>query len=125
MTRTRKALQLAVAAGLVFGVSIGVWRIRDSQKPAVVRVAYRDFRPYVFLSPKGPDGFAAEVIGEAARRANVQLEWVRVSSGDLDEMLINGSADLFPLLTLTPERARTLHLSAPWWQNELMLISAT
>jgi ABC-type amino acid transport substrate-binding protein len=84
--------------------------------PQTLRVAYDEFYPYVGLDGAGgPTGLAVQVVREAAARAGIPLVWVRVT--DAEAALRSGQADLFPLLTVTPERRRDWYFSVPWWES--------
>jgi diguanylate cyclase (GGDEF)-like protein len=89
----------------------------------LVRVAYNHFPPYIDLGPNGvPVGFAAEIFAEAARQAKVDIQWVEIE-GSADQAFSEGKADLYPLMTVTPERETRFYMSAPWWENQFALIS--
>jgi diguanylate cyclase (GGDEF)-like protein len=88
-----------------------------------VRVAYNHFPPYLDNGPHGtPVGFAAEMLTQAARRAKIDIRWVEIK-GSADQAFSEGKADLYPLMTVTPERESRFYMSAPWWENQFALIS--
>jgi signal transduction histidine kinase len=68
-----------------------------------------------------PAGFAVDVVKEAARRLNIQLEWVPIQSGP-EAFLKNGGIDLYPLFAHTPERRGHVYASQAWWESPLALI---
>ena len=89
----------------------------------LVRVAYNRFPPYVDVGPRGvPVGFAVEILTQAARQAKIDIRWVEIP-GSADQAFSEGKADLYPLMTVTPERELQFHMSAPWWENQFALIS--
>ena len=95
-----------------------------TRRPAVsmLRVGYADFYPYIGRDARGgPTGLAVQVVSAAAVRAGIHLEWVRVAEAEAS--LRSGEADLYPLLTITPERRRHLHFSVPWWESGQALLS--
>jgi len=62
-----------------------------------------------------------ELIREAARRRGIQLQWILESH--LEEHLLNDrSLDLWPLITITPERLRTMHITEPYLETELCFL---
>src|SRR5260370_18420352 len=65
----------------------------------------------------GPTGLAIELVRDAARRHGIRLEWV-FQPGSSERALRNRKVDLWPLLTITPERKRVLHISDPYMQHE-------
>ena len=64
----------------------------------------------------GPTGLAIELVRDAARRHGIRLQWVLQPGSE--GALRNGKVDLWPLLTITPERKRVLHISDPYMQHE-------
>ncbi len=91
--------------------------------PPVVRVAYNEFPPYVDKGPDGaPAGFAVEIFSQAARKAKIQIQWVRIR-GAADEAFAQGKADMYPLMTITPKRESRFYMSPPWWENQFALVS--
>jgi PAS domain S-box-containing protein len=69
----------------------------------------------------GPDGsatgLAIELVREAARRRGIRLEWVH-QGGGADAALRDHKVDLWPLLTLVPERIDRLHITEPYLETE-------
>jgi len=113
------------AAGLVLLCLSGVAGMRGwgvFHRP-LVRVAYNRFPPYVDVGPHGtPVGFAVEILALAAWRAKIDVRWVEIPAS-ADQAFSEGKADLYPLMTVTPERESQFHMSAPWWENQFALIS--
>ena len=68
------------------------------------------------------DGLAVEVVAEAARRAGIRLQWVDSPEGP-DAALRSGKVDLWPLLSILPERKRYVHVSDPWMAGERCLVT--
>jgi PAS domain S-box-containing protein len=60
-----------------------------------------------------PTGLAVELVKEAARRRGIGLRWVRHHEGS-ETALRTGAVDLWPLITITPERLKVIHISAPY-----------
>ena len=60
-----------------------------------------------------PTGLAVELVREAARRRGIRLQWVRRHEGS-ETALRTGAVDLWPLITITPDRLQLLHISAPY-----------
>ena len=121
--RHRKIVWVAALMAVISLAS--VWILRDTSvfRRPLVRVAYNQFPPYVDIGPNGsPVGFAVEILTQAARRAKVDLQWVAIT-GSADEAFAQGKADMYPLMTITPEREAAFHMSAAWWENQFALIS--
>src|ERR1051326_2110008 len=68
------------------------------------------------------DGLGVDVVSEAARRAGIRLEWVDSPEGP-DQALASQRVELWPLLTVLPERTRSLYISDPWIISERCLIT--
>src|SRR6266404_4877902 len=68
------------------------------------------------------DGLGVAVVSEAARRAGIRLLWVDSPEGP-DEALGSKHVELWPLLTILPERKRTLHITEPWMVSERCLVT--
>jgi PAS domain S-box-containing protein len=60
-----------------------------------------------------PTGLAVELVREAARRRGIALQWVRRDESS-EAALRSGAVDLWPLMTITAERLKVLHISAPY-----------
>ncbi len=105
---------LAVVASLFYVASAG---------PAVLRVGYNEFPPFVIpVENQRPQGLAVEIVERAADKSGVHLQWVKVS-GTIDDAFHKGEIDLYPLLTITELRKADLYFSEPWWLNDIGLVS--
>ena len=62
-----------------------------------------------------------QVVETAAERSGIRLEWIVVA--DAEKALRSGEVDLFPLLTVTPDRERDLHIGPAWWESTQTLLS--
>lgn len=69
-------------------------------------------------SDRQPTGRVVELIREAARRRGVELQWIE-SPESSEAALRSGKVDLWPLVTITPERRKFLHFSAPYLDSVL------
>jgi hypothetical protein len=110
-------------AGLAAG-GFGYWRA--TRHPAVpartLRIGYQHNPPYQVHHAGGPPtGLAVETVAEAAHRAGLTLEWTEVPAGP-DEALRTAAVDLWPLITIRPERRAKLYISAPWLQADHVLV---
>ncbi|MGI8744493.1 MAG: ATP-binding protein [Bryobacteraceae bacterium] len=90
----------------------------------IYRVGADHAPPYYFIREDGSvEGFAVDVIGEAARRRGISLRWVPLRIHDPTEAFREGWVDLWPALSPTAERQRSFHLTQPWLRNNYCLIS--
>jgi diguanylate cyclase (GGDEF)-like protein/PAS domain S-box-containing protein len=118
----KRAFGVAAAAiGLaVVWLAMGGFFFEQHEKP--LRAGYNEFSPYITVTSDGqPAGLAVDVIREAAERSGQGLVWVRVDDGE--KALSDGRIDLYPLLTVTPQRVGKFHFSDYWWQNSPELVS--
>ncbi len=86
------------------------------------RIGFEHSPPRQLVMPDGrPTGSVVEIVTEAARRANVRLEWIRVWKGP-DQALNSGAVDLWPVLNGLPGR-RGLHITDPFFEINYWLTS--
>ncbi len=109
--KTALVLATALAVLAVGGVYL---KFGPGSKPLrPLRVGANHSPPYSFLSPAGSaSGFQIDLIAQAASRLGIPLEWVPAPEGP-DIAFQTGKVDLWPLLTVTEERGRVLHLTHP------------
>src|SRR5690348_1741847 len=98
---------LLVGLGLVAIAGAGVytfhpWRAVDR----TLRIGFQISPPYHFPDAQGnPTGPVVEIVRLAARRRNVQLQWVFSPEGP-EKALASGAVDLWPMIADLPERDR-------------------
>jgi signal transduction histidine kinase/DNA-binding response OmpR family regulator len=78
--------------------------------------------PRQFVDAQGrPYGSVIDLLREAARRADVKLDWVHVPEGP-DRGLSDGIVDLWPVVSQLPERNR-FHFTEPYAQVTYWLVT--
>jgi PAS domain S-box-containing protein len=89
------------------------------------RIGWQSIPPYQQAGEDGaPTGLAIELVRDAARRRGIQLQWVW-EPGSSEEALRSKKVDLWPLMTITAERRRFIHITDPYLQHEnSMLVRA-
>ena len=103
---------LAVAVALVVVFRRQLTRSGFS-RTAVYRIGYGNDVPLHFKGPDGqPTGLAVELVQEAARRRGIQLQWIEGTGFNQERM------DLWVLQSITPERAKSVHLTEAYLQTE-------
>jgi PAS domain S-box-containing protein len=115
-----RVLKWTVGAGLVLalGVYVAISRGHGVIRDRVYRIGWHEDPPFQQMGDDGSaSGSSVELIREAARRAGIRLEWVWRSDNS-EDALRNNRVDLWPLITITPERRRFLHISDPYMQHE-------
>jgi signal transduction histidine kinase/CheY-like chemotaxis protein len=81
------------------------------------RIGYHQTEPFVSRGPEGqPVGFAKDVLAEAARRANLKLEWVFVPQG-AHAAFQSGAIDLFPRSSAVAGLARAPYITESWFES--------
>ena len=86
--------------------------------PRTYRIGWTDSPPFEAPGADGqPTGFAVNLIRTAAARRGIRLQWVlwnRTSEIAFAEKAI----DLWPVMTITPERLRHFYISEPYLETE-------
>src|SRR5262245_31173594 len=93
------AIALLLASGTYLAIN-HLWRIDDR----VYRIGWQDVPPFQYKAKDGSlAGVAVELVRDAARRRGIRLQWVWYP-GSSEGALRNRDVDLWPLITITPER---------------------
>ena len=114
------AVALAAAAPGIF-----LWQTaqRRTIPDRVYRIGWELDAPFQIMGQDGqPKGLAIDVVRDAARRRGIRLQWIRRPEGSEAALLAN-SVDLWPFLTVTPERTKVLHISEPYLETEHCLLA--
>ena len=113
------AVWIAVACLALLGGLYIAWSTKGWYDPSrTYRIGWENDPPFEEAGGNGiPTGFAVELVREAARRRGIRLEWVR-SPASSEAALRSGAVDLWPLMTITPERRNVVHISDPYLQHE-------
>ena len=78
--------------------------------------------PFQLRGPDGqPTGLAVDIVRQAARRRGIGLQWVYWNNSS-ELALRTKAVDLWPLITITPERLKVIHISAPYIETEHCLL---
>lgn len=89
----------------------------------VLKMGYEHSPPVQLVDPAGRiRGPVYEVLGEAARRKGIRLEWVHCPEGP-DRSLASGKADLWPLIADIPERRERLRITQPYLRTRWWLVT--
>src|SRR5271169_5848536 len=87
-----------------------------------LKIGFQNSPPYHYPDAHGsPIGPAVDLMKEAARRQNIELEWVYSPQGP-EKALSSGSVDLWPILGDLPERRRVMYISQPWVKMTYLLL---
>ena len=113
-------------AGIGLVVSLGVYLAGNNRKlhdaAEVYRIGWESDPPFQQPGANGEaTGFAVDIVREAAKRRGIRLDWINSQAGS-ESSLRQGLVDLWPLMTITPERTRVLHLTDPYMQHDHYLV---
>ena len=112
-------MALLAVAVLATGTVIAPW---GKERPRSVRIGVNDSPPYVSRQPDGTlAGATIAVLGEAARRRRMRVEWVFLPEGP-DSALKKGKVDVWHLVTDLPDRRRYIHFTDPWLRTTHFLV---
>jgi signal transduction histidine kinase/CheY-like chemotaxis protein len=105
-------------------VAVAGFLILHTTGPAPVwRVGYFPFPPYMMQKADGgPDGFVIQLVEEAARQRNIRFRWVFAEAGP-DHAFEKQLIDIYPMAADLPPRKQQYHVSEPWWENNMGLVS--
>jgi signal transduction histidine kinase/ActR/RegA family two-component response regulator len=117
--RTRRVLVFSL---LAVWIVLSIWASRRPVGDRVYRIGYTDSFPFTARDADGkPQGFAYDVIVEAARRKQIELEWVYTTL-PVEDAFASQRLDLWPRLSITPERQNRFHLTDPWMRLSFVLV---
>jgi diguanylate cyclase (GGDEF)-like protein/PAS domain S-box-containing protein len=90
--------------------------------PRPIRVGINQSSPYAFIArDQTITGPSKEVITEAARRRGIPVEWVVAPEGP-DAALASGKVDVWPLVTILPERRGRIFFTSAWLKSRFCLL---
>ncbi len=108
-----------IAVALLVAAALLVWTFIEKScvTSRVYTIGWENDPPDEFPDSKGqPTGMIVEIVREAAQRSGIQLQWVRHDESS-EAALRSGGVDLWSSMTITPERAKILHISAPYLES--------
>src|ERR1019366_2150362 len=109
----RRRVWAVTGAGLLTMTLAAAWLLHRPYAGHTYRIGVRTNSQYSIVAADGRvSGIAVDVVSEAARRAGIHLLWIPSPEGP-DEALVSKKVDLWPALTMLPERRRRLHISDP------------
>jgi two-component system cell cycle sensor histidine kinase/response regulator CckA len=116
-----RTVALIVAGLLAIGAG-WLWLRPRTLENRVYRIGWMISPPFEVAGPDGgAAGIAVDLVNLAARRRGIQITWVRWPQSS-ESALRTGSVDLWPLITVTPERLKVLHISEPYLRHEHCLL---
>jgi PAS domain S-box-containing protein len=106
---------------LVIGSAVYFFSIRPGSPPRSYRIGWQYAPPYQVASSGQPTGLAVELVREAARRRGIELTWIRWQDSS-ESALREKAVDMWPLITITPERLKSFHITEPYMEAEHTLL---
>ena len=99
-------------------MAVGQARVEDR----VYRIGYENQPPLHFLGKDGrATGLAVDLVAEAARRRGIRLQW-QVEPEGSEAALTAKKVDLWPMMTVRPERMGVVYISEPYRDFDVCLL---
>jgi PAS domain S-box-containing protein len=118
----KTAILIAAASVAVALIAIAVRLRGPGYADRVYRIGWEMSPPFQTRGDDGkPSGLAVDLVREAARRRGIRLEWVYWNKGS-EFALRSKALDLWPLITVTPDRLKWFHISEPYTGAEHALL---
>jgi PAS domain S-box-containing protein len=112
-----KALWWTTILALVIGAWFGSRLLRPRIQDRVYTIGWQSSPPFQQKAEDGsPAGLAIDLVRDAARRRGIRLKWVWHPDSS-EAALRSREVDLWPLMTITPEREKVVHISKPYLQH--------
>ena len=120
---TRKKWIITLGCLLVLAAAIGWFEIRHpTLEQRIYRIGFDDDPPQHYIGKDGKlTGLVVEVIDEAARRRGIRLQWVPEPESS-ESALKARKVDLWPVMTIRPERKGVVYITEPYRQDEICFI---
>ncbi|HTX38855.1 MAG TPA: histidine kinase dimerization/phospho-acceptor domain-containing protein [Bryobacteraceae bacterium] len=120
--KPRGHILLAACLLTLVGAASMRWYVQWRLRRHLFRIGFENSMVSQFVDREGkPRGPAIEIVSEAARRAGIHLEWVRVTTG-VDRALTEGQVELWPLVGRFPDRTG-MYVSLPWRTQQYWAVS--
>jgi signal transduction histidine kinase len=122
VTRTAKWSILVVAFVAVAGVLLWLQLRTPPLENRLYRIGWMNSQPFQLRGPDGKaSGISVDLVNEAARRRGIALEWVYWPDSS-ESALKSKKVDLWPLITITPERLKSFYISDPYQIHDHCLL---
>ena len=120
---SRVSRPVAMGAVVALAVAVGWFETRhnnfDHQR--IYLIGFDDQPPQHFVGPDGrPTGLAVDLIDEAARRSKIHIKW-QLEPESSEVALKSKKVDLWPLMTIRPERQKIVYITDPYREDTICL----
>jgi len=114
---------IALSGLLIAAAALGWFEMRPPKlDQRIYRIGFDNAPPQHFIGEDGrPTGLAVDLIGEAARRSGIRLQW-QLEPESAEAALKSKRVDLWPMMTITPERKGVVYITDPYRENVVCLI---
>jgi signal transduction histidine kinase/ActR/RegA family two-component response regulator len=128
LRRFRRGWPLAIAALTTLAVAGSIALIHGQSEPEwkmrVYRIGHDGAPPWMeFTSDGKPAGLVVSLLGEAARRQGIRLEWIKLPGVTPDDALNGNLVDMWPAIGISEQRRRRYHLTEPWLSSSFALVT--
>src|ERR1700751_5532182 len=108
---TKRRLVIGISGLFAVCAAIGWAWLRPSQfDDRVYRIGWMESPPFQVHGPDGKaSGLSVDLVRRAARRRGIQLEWIYWNNTS-ESALVRKQVDLWPLITITPQRLKLFHI---------------
>jgi signal transduction histidine kinase len=120
--RTRPKWTIALS-GLIVATAGGLFEMRHSSlEQRIYRIGFDNDPPQHFIGKDGKlTGLIVELIDEAARRRGIRLQWI-LEPESSESALKAKKVDLWPVMTIRPERKGSVYITEPYREDEICFI---
>ena len=121
--RITVGIVLLAAGGLLwFGRHRVSLLMTGNSPPRTYRIGWTDSPPFEAPGADGqPTGFAVNLVRTAAARRGIRLQWVHWNHNS-QFAFDRKAVDLWPLMTITPERLGHVYISEPYLETEFCML---
>lgn len=116
------AWRVALAVFFAAVTALGWLHFRQPRVDSrIYRIGWQISPPFQLGDNGTATGLAVNLVREAARRRGIGLRWVFWQNSS-ESALATKNVDLWPLITITPERLKIFHITEPYLETEHVLI---
>jgi len=121
--RTRPKWIIAFSCLVIVAVTLRWFDVRHPKfEQRIYRIGFDNDPPQHFVGIDGKlTGVIVELIDEAARRRGIRLQW-RLEPESSESALKSKKVDLWPVMTIRPERKGIVYITNPYREDEICFL---